>query len=81
MKRILGLLLIVGGIALGLYVGVYLCLFCGVVGVVEAVKVNPVDSGKLAWGLVRIFPLAELLGWLSFMACVIPGFAFLFGKK
>jgi hypothetical protein len=74
MKVWLGLLLIVLGIALGLYVGVWLCLIGGIVQFVEAIKMTPVDAWGIAFGIARFF-LASVCGMVSAMLLVIPGAA------
>lgn len=74
MKVWLGLLLVVLGIALGLYVGVWLCLIGGIVQFVEAVKMTPVDAWGIAFGIARFF-LASVCGMVSAMLLVIPGAA------
>jgi len=54
MRKIIGVLLIVTGIAVGIYIGLYVCLVGGIIqlwNVFHSEVVNPTD---LAWGLVRI---------------------------
>jgi len=74
MKVWFGLLLVILGVALGLYVGVWLCLIGGIVQFVEAVKMTPVDAWGIAYGIARFF-LASLCGLASAMLLVIPGAA------
>jgi len=74
MKVWLGLLLVVLGIALGFYVGVWLCLIGGIVQFVEAVKMTPVDAWGIAFGIARFF-LASVCGAVSAMVLIIPGAA------
>ena len=72
MKQLIGLLLVIVGVALGLYVGIYLCFFRGIVTVIEQIRADVMVTSILAWGIVRIF-LAGFFGWLSAFVMVIPG--------
>jgi len=72
LRFLVGALLVLGGIAAGLYVGFYLFLFDGVRDIIEVIQADTVDSGKLAWGIVRI-PCAGLAGGLTFWVLVLPG--------
>jgi len=74
--RLLGLLLVVAGIAAGLYVGVYLCLVGGIVDIVEQFKAPEMEGMAIAWGVVKIV-FAGAAGWLSALLLVIPGFGML----
>ena len=67
MIRIAGLVLLLAGIALGLYVGVWLCLIGGIVQIIEAAKATPVHSLHVALGIVRLI-FAGPAGWISFFA-------------
>lgn len=62
MRKVFGWILIVGGIALGIYVGVWVMFVGGVVQLIDAVKVTPVDALNTAFGLVRII-LSGITGW------------------
>jgi uncharacterized BrkB/YihY/UPF0761 family membrane protein len=64
----IGCLLILLGIALGLYVGLWLLFIGGIVQIVEAVKADPVSSWGIAFGIVRII-LAAPVGWGAFFLC------------
>lgn len=76
MNALIGLLLIIAGVALGLYVGVWVCFIGGVVQIVEAVKATPVEAVGIAVGILRIF-FAGAAGFLSAIALVLPGFGML----
>ena len=71
MKKIVGLLMIVGGICLGLYVGGYLMFIGGIVQIIEAAK-NDIDGAGIAFGIGRVV-LAGLAGVLSLYVLAIPG--------
>lgn len=54
-KFILGVLLILTGIAVGVYVGVWVMFVGGIKEVVDGFNVEPnADSSKIAWGVVRV---------------------------
>lgn len=72
MSRILGILLILSGIALGLYVGVWLCFVGGIVDLVEVVKYANYEALKIGWGVAKIM-FAGLFGGLSAYFLIIPG--------
>ena len=67
MKRFLGFLWMLGGVALAVYVAVFVLLINGITDVINGAKHNPVQAGKIAWGAVQIVPLAELVGWGIFI--------------
>lgn len=64
MKEILGALICLFGLALGLYLGIWVCFIGGIVQVVEAVKATPVQALGIALGLLRV-ACASFVGWLS----------------
>ena len=79
MKKIIGTGMILGGIALGIYVGIYVMLMGGIGHIVEFFK-NGYSASELAWGIVKIF-FAGTAGVLSPYALVLPGIAFFVSKK
>jgi uncharacterized membrane protein len=72
MKSIIGILLILVGICLGLYVGVYLCFIGGIVDIIEQVRAPEMDSTAVAWDVVRIM-FAGLAGWACAVIFILPG--------
>ena len=72
MKYIVGILIIIGGVALGLYLGIYVCLYGGVVMLIEGCKQNPISAGDIAFGIIRILA-TSLVGWGSFFLCAVAG--------
>lgn len=76
MKKLFGVLFILAGIALGLYVGGYLLFIGGIIDFVDGVKAEPVDSELVAWGVGKIV-FASLIGWGIFLACSGIGVALL----
>jgi len=73
MKTILGILLILGGIVLGLWLGLWVCFIGGIVGIINAIKApGTVEALTIAWNIVKIL-FASLAGWLSALALIFPG--------
>lgn len=64
----LGVLAIVAGIALGLYVGLWVCLAGGIIQIIEACKQADISATAIAFGVVRIV-CAALAGWLTAIFC------------
>lgn len=76
MKLAIAILMLVGGIILGAYVGLYLCLYGGVVQVIQSAVMVPVDAVGVGVGIVRVL-IAGIAGWLSAFVLIIPGAAVL----
>lgn len=74
MRNVVAVLMIVGGVALGLYVGVWLCFIGGIVQIVDGVKAIPTDGLDIALGILRIV-VAGAAGGISAFLLVIPGVA------
>ena len=81
MSKILGLLLILAGIALGLYVGVWLFLIGGIVGLADVVTGGSTDVAlDIGISLAKIM-FAGLAGMVSGFALISPGIGLLFRTK
>lgn len=72
MKYLVGMIFILGGVCLGLYLGLWLCFIGGIVQLVEACKADPVSAFGIAFGFVRIV-IASFVGWFSFIVCSAIG--------
>lgn len=72
MKIVIGLLLIVAGIALGLYVGLWLMFIGGIVSIIEQIRSEHLDALTVAWGVARIL-FAGMVGMLAAIVLIIPG--------
>lgn len=72
MKGLIGLLLIIAGLALGVYVGLWLCFVGGIVQLVDALKAPNVDGMQIALGVLRIM-FAGFAGMVSAVVLIIPG--------
>ena len=75
-RSFVGIIMIVFGIALGVYAGLWWAFIGGIIQVVEAVKASPVEAMDLALGIVRIV-FAGAIGVLTAMVAVFPGYAML----
>ena len=77
-KLILGIIGVIAGIALGLYVGVYLLLIGGIMGLVEVVNVmtdgGAADGGLIAWSVVKML-FSGVAGSISAYVLVLPSLA------
>lgn len=71
MKTLIGFLIIIGGIALALYLGGYLCLIGGIVQVIHSATPT-VDAWGIAWGVARVL-CAGLVGGITFWGCALVG--------
>lgn len=69
---ILGILMVLVGIAAGLFVGLYLCFYGGIVQIIGGI--SPVNAGAIAFGIIRVIS-AGLIGWLSALILIVPGAA------
>ena len=70
MQTIIGILLIVGGAILGLYVGIWVCFIGGIIDVIHCVQTEDFVAMTLAIGIAKIV-FAGLAGWVS---AIIPIF-------
>lgn len=78
-RTFVGVVLVVAGVALALYVGLWWALIGGIVQAVEAIKMTPVDAFGLAVGLARAL-CAGLIGSLTFFVAIFPGWYMLQGR-
>jgi len=72
MKTILGLILISVGVVVGLYVGFWWAFIGGITQIVNAVIAPEVIATTVAWGVAKVV-FASLLGWISALVFIIPG--------
>lgn len=74
-KPWIGIALILLGIIVAGFVALYLCLYGGVVQIINGVKADWA-VGQIAFGVVRVL-CTSLAGALSFIVFFIPGYALL----
>lgn len=72
MKIILGLFLIISGIAVGLYVGVWMMFIGGIVQIIEAAKMEDIASMQIAIGAFKVL-CAGFIGTICGFALIAPG--------
>jgi hypothetical protein len=77
-KTGLGLFLMICGIGIGIYVGVWLCFIGGIVQIIEQVKAPYISGIQVGFGVLRIFS-AGLCGTLAGIFLFIPGLGILKG--
>jgi len=73
-----GLLLIISGIILGLWLGLWVMFIGGIVGVIDALKVTPIEAMPIAINIIKIV-CASFVGVIAGYCLIIPGF-YLFSK-
>ncbi len=74
MKSVLGILLIICGIGLGGYVGIWWCFIGGIVQIIEQIRAPDLSAMLVAIGVLKIFA-AGFCGMISGVILVIPGVA------
>lgn len=74
MKMLIGVLMVVAGVVLGLYVGGWICFIGGIVDVIQAIRAESLIAIDVAVGVGKVF-FAGVAGWLSFALLGIPGIA------
>ena len=78
MKRLLMVLFFLGGLALAVYVGVFVVLMNGITDTVNGIKATPTDAHQIAWGLVQVCVLAEAVaGGILLVFWLIAGVLFM----
>lgn len=73
---IIGVVMIVIGAILGLYVGVWLCFIGGIVDVITEVRAEHLSAVGIAIGIAKVL-FSGLAGWLSACLLIVPGYAIL----
>ena len=74
--KAVGILLIVGGVFVGLYLGIWVLFIGGIVQTVEAIKATPISALGIAFGILKIM-CSGFVGWLSGILMVGTGMALL----
>ena len=73
MRQLFGMMLIVLGVCVGLYVGIWWGFIGGIVAVAEALKASEVVPYDVAYGIARIF-FCQFLGLAAGAILAFPGF-------
>lgn len=72
MRQLFGMMLVLLGVCVGLYVGIWWGFIGGIVAVAEALKATDVSSYEVAYGVARFF-FCQLLGFAAGCLFVLPG--------
>lgn len=75
-RVIVGILLILAGIFLGLYVGLYLLFIGGIISIIDGAKADPTNSSMIAWGVVRVLCASTVGAALFWLFAAVGGFVF-----
>ena len=71
--RVLRVLLILGGIALGLYVGLWVCFIGGIVQLINEIKSpEAVVTMNIVLAVAKIL-ISGLSGWVYALVLIVPG--------
>jgi len=70
MKILSGIVLILGGIAFGVYVGFWLMFVGGIIDVINAVKATEIEANEVALGIAK----TVFASFLCYVAAAIPCF-------
>lgn len=74
MRKLIGALIIIGGIALGVYVGFWIMFVGGIMSIATAFHFGTLTAIVLAWNIIKII-CAGFVGWLIFyIGCIIGTF-------
>jgi len=72
MKILIGLIFVIGGVCLGLYLGLWVCFIGGIIQIVESSQMDPVSGGGITLGIIRIL-FAKFVGALTVIILVSIG--------
>ncbi len=73
-KLITGIVLMVLGAILGLYVGLWVCFIGGIVDVIDQIRAENLEAMVVAWGIAKVI-FAGFFGYLSAAVLMLPGYA------
>lgn len=76
MKAIIGIVLIVCGIILGLYMGVWVCFIGGICDVISQIRAEEMEAMGVAWGIAKVL-FSGAVGWISALVMIVPGASFI----
>ena len=72
--KITSIFLIIAGVFIGLYMGLWWALVGGVLLIIEQIRADQVQVLQVAYGVFRIV-FAGLIGYLSAILVIFPGIA------
>jgi len=71
-KKIIGVVLIVAGVAFGIYVGIWLMFIGGIFQVIEQVRAVDMSTTSVVIGIVRVM-LSGVAGYIACALLIVPG--------
>jgi hypothetical protein len=74
--KVLGVLLVLAGIGIGLYFGLWWAFIGGIIQVIEQIRAEHLDASIVAFGIAKVI-FAGVIGWAAAAVCLIPGAALL----
>ena len=74
MRTAIGVVLMLAGLAFGLYVGVWLCFVGGIVQIFESFQAVPIDAVGVGLGALRIM-VTGVAGVVTAVVAIFPGYA------
>lgn len=80
MKNIFAVLIVIAGIIMGAYLGLWVCFVGGIIQIIEALKATPIQAMGVAFGLLRVIS-AGLVGWGTVAICGTIGVSMLNPKS
>jgi hypothetical protein len=69
MKYVIGTIMILAGLALGLYLGLWVFFIGGIIKFINDVQVHPIVAGDIAWDVIRILVASTVGGVVAFLCC------------
>jgi uncharacterized membrane protein len=81
MKKFLGILLIIAGTLFGLYVGIYICLYEGIINIIDFIR-NPSNysTGFVVWNGIKVL-LSETFGGIPLYLSWVLGMCLIGSNK
>jgi len=71
--QVIGAVLILIGVLLGIYVGIWVCFIGGIIDVIQSIRAEHFETAVVAWGIAKVV-FASFFGWLSAILLIIPGY-------
>lgn len=80
MKFALGVALVILGIALGAYVGIWVCFVGGILDILQEIVDQTYNLKAIGIGVTKMI-LASLAGYISAIIAILPGWALIQNSK
>lgn len=71
-KKLGGILIVLAGVLLGIWLGIVVMLVGGIIQGVHGVTAHPVNGTDIGWGVVRVL-FSGFVGWVSGLLVVAVG--------